>query len=220
MYIFFRIDRMSNETRTIKCVIIGDVGCGKKTMLFSYISKKPELSDHPNVYKPPIKSLKIGKNRVNLFLCDTKGHKRYDHLRPLCYPNTDVFIICFSLIDATSLDNVRTKWFPEIEHYCKNNVPVLLVGTKFDLREKKNVISKRKPFHKLSENIVQNDLNLESVSYQDGMNLAETIGAEKYIECSALRNKSIDIVFEAAAKTFLSKLPSYAEKQNDVCCFF
>ena len=52
------------------------------------------------------------------------------------------------------------------------------------------------------------------------MNLAETIGAEKYIECSALRNKSIDIVFEAAAKIFLSKLPSYAKKQDDVCCFF
>ena len=94
------------------------------------------------------------------------------------------------------------------------------MGTKFDLREKKSVVAKRKSFHRLSENIEQNDLNLEIVSYQDGMNLAETIGAEKYIECSALRNKSIDIVFEAAAKIFLSKLPSYAKKQDDVCCFF
>ena len=212
---------MSNKARTIKCVIVGDVGCGKKTMIFSYMARKPKLYDHPNVYKPPIRKLKIGKNRVNLFLCDTKGHKRYDHLRPLCYPNTDVFIICFSLIDATSLDNVRTKWYPEIEHYCKNNVPVLLVGTKFDLslRGKKCIIEKRKLFHRTSENTEQHDLTVENVSYRDGMSLAESIGAEKYIECSALKNKSIDIVFEAAAKIFLSKTSTYVKKQNEFGCF-
>ena len=211
---------MSVSTKLVKCVIVGDVGCGKRTMLFSYISKKPKLHNHPNVYKPPIKSLKIGKDRVNLFICDTKGHTRYDQLRPLCYPNTDVFIICFSLIDAASLDNVRTKWFPEIEHYCKNNVPVLLVGTKFDLRDKEKVNKKRKSFYGISENIEQTDLNIQNVSSQDGMTIAETIGAEKYIECSALENKSIDIVFEAAAKTFLSRIPTFNKKHNKPGCFF
>ena len=211
---------MYHKARTVKCVIVGDVGCGKKTMLFSYISKKPTLHDHPNVYKPPIKRLKIGKSTVNLVLCDTKGHTRYDRIRPLCYPNTDVFIICFSLIDATSLVNVRTKWFPEIEHYCKNNVPILLVGTKFDLRDRKNDSQKKLSFQRISKNIEQNDLNLENVTYQDGISIAETIGAEKYIECSALTNKSIDIVFEAAAKTFLSRTSKHTKKQNKPGCFF
>ena len=30
-------------------------------------------------------------------------------LRPLSYPQTDVFLLCFSLISPASFENVRTK---------------------------------------------------------------------------------------------------------------
>ena len=201
----------------MKCVIVGDDSSGKKTMLFSYISKKPELHNHPSVYKPPNKRLKIGKYRVNLFLCDTKGHSKYDDLRPLCYPNTDIFIICFSLINATTLDSVRNKWFPEIENYCKNNIPVLLVGTKLDLRDKK-FRNREKNIH--GSGIIQQEQYTEKVSTQEGMTMAETIGAEKYIECSALVNKSIESVFESAAKMVLSRVPTYIKKRKKRRCLF
>jgi len=62
------------------------------------------------------------------------GQEDYDRLRPLSYPQTDVFLICFSLINSSSYENVRAKWFPEITHHCPNT-PIILVGTKLDLRE-------------------------------------------------------------------------------------
>jgi len=55
-------------------------------------------------------------------------------LRPLSYPQTDVFLICFSLVSPASYENVRAKWFPEVSHHCPNT-PVILVGTKLDLRD-------------------------------------------------------------------------------------
>ena len=55
-------------------------------------------------------------------------------LRPLSYPQTDVFLICFSLVSPASFENVRAKWFPEVSHHCPNT-PVILVGTKLDLRD-------------------------------------------------------------------------------------
>ena len=46
---------------------------------------------------------------INLGLWDTAGQEDYDRLRPLSYPQTDVFLICFSLVSPPSFENVKTK---------------------------------------------------------------------------------------------------------------
>lgn len=46
---------------------------------------------------------------ISLGLWDTAGQEDYDRLRPLSYPQTDVFLICFSLVSPPSYENVRTK---------------------------------------------------------------------------------------------------------------
>jgi Ras-related C3 botulinum toxin substrate 1 len=51
----------------------------------------------------------VDERRVSLQLWDTAGQEDYDHLRPLSYPQTSVFIVCFSLVDPQSLENVETK---------------------------------------------------------------------------------------------------------------
>ena len=59
----------------------------------------------------------------------------FDHvrLRLIAYPNTDVFLVCFSIINPDSYDNVREKWVPEIQKHW-GQAPFLLVGTQMDLR--------------------------------------------------------------------------------------
>ena len=64
---------------------------------------------------------------VSLGLWDTAGQEDYDRLRPLSYPQTDVFLICFSVVSPSSFENVTSKWCPEIKHHCAD-APILLVG--------------------------------------------------------------------------------------------
>jgi len=76
------------------------------------------------------------------------GQEDYDRLRPLSYPQTDVFLICFSVVSFSSFENISGKWIPEVlsllltctrqfylqvKHYCPGT-PLLLVGMKSDLR--------------------------------------------------------------------------------------
>lgn len=46
---------------------------------------------------------------ISLGLWDTAGQEDYDRLRPLSYPQTDVFLICFSVVSPPSFDNVKAK---------------------------------------------------------------------------------------------------------------
>ena len=45
-----------------------------------------------------------------------------------------MFLICFSLTNRGTLENVKEKWLVELKHHCPNT-PKVLVGTKKDLRD-------------------------------------------------------------------------------------
>ena len=49
----------------------------------------------------------------------------------------------FSITNPASFENIRAKWYPEVRHHCPNS-PIILVGTKLDLREDKESIDKLK----------------------------------------------------------------------------
>ena len=56
----------------------------------------------------------VDKRKVKLNLCDTAGQEDYDRLRPLSYPQTDVFLACFSLVERESLEHVEVTHYPSI----------------------------------------------------------------------------------------------------------
>lgn len=139
---------------------------------------------------------------INLGLWDTAGQEDYDRLRPLSYPQTDVFLICFSLVNPASFENVRAKWFPEVSHHCPNT-PIILVGTKLDLRDDAKTIDKLK------------ERKLQPITYPNGLSMAKEIGAVKYLECSALNQRGLKNVFDEAIRAVLC--PQVKQKKKRLC---
>jgi hypothetical protein len=111
------------------------------------------------------------------------GQEDYDRLRPLSYPQTDVFLVCFSVTSPASFENVKEKWFPEVRHHCPG-VPCLIVGTQVDLRDDPQVMDK------LARQ------KQRPVASEQGERLARELGAVKYVECSALTQKGLKNVFD------------------------
>ena len=124
---------------------------------------------------------------ISLGLWDTAGQEDYDRLRPLSYPQTDVFLICFSIVSPPSFDNVKAKWYPEIEHHAPN-VPIILVGTKLDLRDDKATVDGLRA------------KRMEPVSYEQALMVSKDIRAHKYLECSALTQRNLKSVFDEAIR--------------------
>jgi len=138
---------------------------------------------------------------INLGLWDTAGQEDYDRLRPLSYPQTDVFLICFSLISPASFENVRAKWFPEVSHHCPNT-PIILVGTKLDLRDDAETNEKLR------------EKKLAPITYPQALSMAKEIRAAKYLECSALTQRGLKTVFDEAIRVVLVPPPKKKAKKG------
>jgi len=164
--------------RPIKCVVVGDGTVGKTCMLISYTTDSFPGEYVPTVFDNYSAPMVCDGVPVSLGLWDTAGQEDYDRLRPLSYPQTDVFLICFSVVSPSSFENVTSKWCPEIKHHCPD-APILLIGTKIDLREDKEALQA------LAEN------GHSPMKREQGQKLANKIRAVKYLECSALTQRGL-----------------------------
>ena len=171
--------------RSIKCVVVGDGAVGKTCLLISYTTNQFPADYVPTVFDNYAVTVMIGDEPYTLGLFDTAGQEDYDRLRPLSYPSTDVFLVCFSVISPPSFENVKEKWFPEVHHHCPG-VPCLVVGTQIDLRDDKVIIEK-----------LQRQ-RLRPITQEQGQRLARELRAVKYVECSALTQRGLKNVFDEA----------------------
>ncbi|KAJ6571493.1 P-loop containing nucleoside triphosphate hydrolase protein [Mycena capillaripes] len=189
---------------TIKLVMVGDVNVGKTSLCISYDTK--EFSDEyvPIIFWAHAESISVGTEIWTFSIWDTAGQAEHDRLRPLSYPQTDVFVACFSVGLPTSLESIKGKWFPEVRHYCPG-VPCLLVATQIDLRSDQKVVEKMARLGQLP------------LSLHEGLKMAREVGATQYLECSAKIDQGVEDIFTQAVKVAVATKTANLQRRKRKC---
>ena len=137
--------------------------------------------------------------------------------------DTDLIMLCYSVDSRDSLENVESKWVGEIADNCPG-VKLVLVALKCDLRENGNeddedaagndnnggasaVDPSQQPQPTAPQQQPQQQQSGEkrpTINYEQGLEVARRIGAQRYLECSAMRNRGVNEAFTEAARVALS----------------
>ncbi|KAJ8921719.1 hypothetical protein NQ315_010629 [Exocentrus adspersus] len=160
--------------------LIGDGYVGK-TCVLNCLQKSNFRNTAPNVYTEMTIEKIVADKKIQFKIIDTAGQEEYDDVRKDVYKKADIFLLCFCVADKVSYENITSKWMGELYQY--KNKPIILLGTKVDLRI--------------------NSSNT-SISRDKGIKLQKRIGAKFYIECSSKSGEGISDVMIAATKILLT----------------
>ncbi|ODN73069.1 hypothetical protein L202_08464 [Cryptococcus amylolentus CBS 6039] len=189
-------------TQCIKCVIVGDGATGKTSLLIAYTSPSSTFPANmeyvPTVFDNYSAEMSVdlglgqgGRREVNLGLWDTAGQEDYDRLRPLSYPQTDIFLVCYSCVSPASFENIKSKWLPELHHHAPQT-PFLLLSLKSDLSSHPPTLS------------TLASRNQAPITPAQGQALAKEVGALGFREVSAKTGWGVREVFDLAVRGVLA----------------
>lgn len=207
----FSIFKKSCPPRNIKLTVVGDKAVGKTSLLKTYCQGKfpegqyvstvfPFIADEDYVYS---RSVNYSGIPLLMALWDRVYNRMDDdNMRSLQYDQTDVFLLCFSVVDVDSFRNVVHIWKPEIQRNCPKT-PFILVGLKTDLRKNSG-----------------NSQGIQRVITRSmGLDMAEKLEAVTYVECSAKKRAGLREVFVAAVQTAMHAPPRKSKKKKSCPCW-
>ncbi|XP_037978560.1 GTP-binding protein rhoC [Plutella xylostella] len=178
----------------IKCVLVGDGAVGKSSLIAAYAQDTFSEDYQPTAYDTFNVAVDVDDRRVTVEICDTAGQDSMSGLRALCYPGTDVLMLCFSVVRPETFRSVARRWAGAV---AAVRAPLLLVGTQSDLASDARVLQNLRA---RGEHVV---------TEAEAKALAAKINAT-YIETSAKTRKQLKDAFDAA---ILAGLPVVAGKR-------
>ncbi|XP_026210271.1 rho-related GTP-binding protein RhoV-like [Anabas testudineus] len=196
-----RRDKANRLREEVSCMLVGDGAVGKTSMIISYI-----FNGYTSEYRQTAFDVFTGMVHVNgaptrIKLIDTAGQEEFGHFRSLCYAHVDVFILCFSLVNPVSFDNITSKWIPQIRAGNLTS-PIVLVGTQSDLCHNVDIL------------IHLDQLHTKPVHFSQARRLKRRIKAHHYVECSALTQHNLKDVFDYAISAAIKHKRTGTKSKN------
>lgn len=188
--------------RPRKVVVIGDMCSGKSALISAYCKDRFNEMYVPTILRSCITDADLCGEKIQLVVIEISGREDYQKLRNCSYRKTDAIILCYSCDNPSSVEKIKTYWLPEVKERIPN-VPLILVETKKDIREKALDHLDEMSYEDREQNLKA--VNEKFVLQHVGHDLSESIGAHSFLECSAKYRDGTRNVFETVAKVALQK---------------
>lgn len=175
---------MSSEIYTFKVVIFGDSQTGKTTLTHRFLT---------NLFKEDItmtlgvdfllQGIELDNVKVKLQIWDFAGEERFRFLFPSYIKGANGAIFMYDITNYGSLAHID-DWLEIINKEIDYDFPLIFVGGKTDLN------------------------HLKEVSTRKAMEIANSRGADGFIECSSKTGENVHKIFQLLTKLILkNKIP-------------
>lgn len=154
-----------------KVVLIGDSGVGKSNLLSRFTRNEFSLESKSTIgVEFATRSIIVDGKTIKAQIWDTAGQERYRAITSAYYRGAVGALLVYDITRHTTFESVE-RWLKELQDHTDNNIVVMLVGNKADLR------------------------HLRAVSTEDGQALAERESLY-FMETSALESTNVENAFK------------------------
>ena len=160
------------------------------------------------------KIIQLDNKIYNISLYDTAGQERY---RSICYntiKSADGIILMFDLTKQKTYDEI-TNWMSNIKDIKGEEFPMILIGNKCDLDEKREISNEEG-----NELAKKYNIKYFETSNKTGENINESATAiiKQIIETRDKKMKELLDDFELIENFKLDKAKTFKEKKKKKCC--
>jgi len=176
---------MTDREGAFKLCIFGDGGVGKTTLVNRFLTKVFDESIKMTIGADfYVKDLEIEGKKVVVRIWDFGGEQRFKVLLPSFAKGADGGIFMYDITRYTSVKNID-DWLSIFEKNAQDkqiNIPIVMVGGKLDLQEKR------------------------SVETEDAMELAEKHNLQGYYECSSKTGENVEEIFVSITRKIMKSI--------------
>ncbi|XP_076331490.1 ras-related protein Rab-37-like isoform X2 [Tachypleus tridentatus] len=159
-----------------KTILVGDSGVGKTSLLVQFDQGKFQTGSFSATVGIGFtnKVVPLDDTKVKLQIWDTAGQERFRSVTHAYYRDAHALLLLYDVTSKTSFDNTRA-WLGEINEYAHDDVVIMLIGNKADMKEERQV------------------------KYEDGERLASEYEVA-FMETSAKSGMNVELAFQAVAR--------------------
>mmetsp|Transcript_41340 Transcript_41340/g.110617 ORF Transcript_41340/g.110617 Transcript_41340/m.110617 type:complete len:236 (+) Transcript_41340:121-828(+) len=155
-----------------KVVLIGDSGVGKSNLLSRFTRNEFNLESKSTIgVEFATRSIQVDGKTLKSQIWDTAGQERYRAITSAYYRGAVGALLVYDISKNVSFENID-RWLKELRDHADQNIVIMLVGNKCDLR------------------------HLRAVSTEDAKAYAEQKGLS-FIETSALDSTNVEQAFQS-----------------------
>ncbi|KAL5008446.1 hypothetical protein ScPMuIL_014027 [Solemya velum] len=186
---------MTADKKCVNCAIVGDGMVGKTCLALGFTTQSFPESYIATVFENYAGRVSAAGEQYTVSMFDSAGQHDYEGLRAFTYKDSEVLVVCYSVVDRESFDSIKSFWMPEIKNYMRRRKPVILVATQKDLR-----------------NFAPDNTEEIPITREEGEALSKDIGADHFVECSAVTQDGVKNVFEDVVLSALK----YRKKKSKI----
>ncbi|GIX78657.1 ras-related protein Rab-11B [Caerostris extrusa] len=117
-----------------KVVLIGDSGVGKTNLLSRFTRNEFSLESKSTIgVEFATRSIQVDGKTVKAQIWDTAGQERYRAITSAYYRGAVGALLVYDIAKHLTYENVE-RWLKELQDHADQNIVIMLVGNKSDLR--------------------------------------------------------------------------------------